>query len=70
MEDARKPQPPFELKAAPIHRDFDLRADARSLFEQVAKQYGLDVVFDGDYQPGPSSGSARPMSITARQSMR
>ena len=54
MEDARKPQPPFELKAAPVHRDFDLRADARSLFEQVAKQYGLEVVFDGDYQPGPT----------------
>jgi general secretion pathway protein D len=52
-EDIRRPQPPFELNAAPGRRDFSLRADARSLFEQVAKKYGLDVVFDGDYQPGP-----------------
>lgn len=48
--EARKPQPPFELKASPGSKDFDLRADSKSLFEQVAKAYGLDVVFDGDYQ--------------------
>jgi general secretion pathway protein D len=52
VEDARKPQPPFELNASPVLRDFDLQGDAKALFEQVAKQYGLEVVFDGDYQPG------------------
>lgn len=50
---ARQPQPPVELQAAPGVRNFDLRADSRSLWEQVAKAYGLDVVFDGDFQPGP-----------------
>jgi general secretion pathway protein D len=50
LEEARKPQPPFELQATPAVPDFDLRGDAKSLFEQVAKQYGLEVVFDGDYQ--------------------
>ncbi len=50
VEDARKPQPPFELRATGVRRDFNLRADARALWEQVAKQYGLDVIFDGDYQ--------------------
>ena len=53
VEDARKPQPPFELRATGVRRDFNLRADARALWEQVAKQYGLDVIFDGDYQAGP-----------------
>lgn len=53
VEDARKPQPPFELRATDVRRDFNLRADARALWEQVAKQYGLDVIFDGDYQAGP-----------------
>jgi general secretion pathway protein D len=51
VEEARKPQPPFELNANPNLHDFDLRADSKTLFEQVAKQYGMDVVFDGDYQP-------------------
>jgi general secretion pathway protein D len=53
VEDARKPQPPFELRAMGVRRDFNLRADAHALWEQVAKQYGLDVIFDGDYQAGP-----------------
>lgn len=55
IEETRRPQPPFELKASSIRRDFDLRADPRSLFEQVAKTYGLDVIFEGDYpESGPS----------------
>ena len=52
VEEARRPQPPFELKATAGVRDFDMRANAQSLFEQVAKQYGLEAVFDGDYVPG------------------
>jgi general secretion pathway protein D len=54
IAEARRPQPPFELKAEPLRRDFDIRADARALFEQVTKPYGLQVVFDGDY---PASGA-------------
>jgi len=49
---ARDPQPPPELKATPGRKDFDLRADAKALFEQVARAFGLDTVFDGDYQAG------------------
>jgi len=52
IAEARRPQPPFELKASPLRRDFDLRGDARFLFEQISKPYGLDVVFDGDYPTG------------------
>ncbi|MBI1790483.1 MAG: hypothetical protein HYR60_23365, partial [Acidobacteria bacterium] len=52
LREARKPQPPKELQALPVLRDFALKADAKQLFEQVAKAYGLEVVFDGDYQAG------------------
>ena len=51
--DARKPLPPAELSAEPGIRDFDLRGDSKKLFEDVAHAYGLDCVFDGDYQPFP-----------------
>lgn len=53
MEEARRPQPPVELAGTPGARDFDLRGDAKATWEQVAKAYGIDVVFDGDFQPGP-----------------
>jgi hypothetical protein len=53
LDEARRPQPPVELSSSPETRDFDLKADGKSLWEQVAKAYGLEVVFDGDYQAGP-----------------
>jgi general secretion pathway protein D len=49
LAEARKPLPPTQLNAQPILKDFDLRADAKTLFETVAHAYGLDCVFDGDY---------------------
>ena len=52
--DARKPLPPKELKAAPGTKDLDFRGDAKTLFEQVAKAFGLDCIFDYDYQAGPA----------------
>jgi general secretion pathway protein D len=52
--DARRPLPPTELAAAPLIKDLDLRGDSRKLFEDVAHAYGLDCIFDPDYQPVPS----------------
>jgi hypothetical protein len=52
--EARKPLPPTELKAAPGRKDLDFRGDAKAVFEQVAKAFGLDCVFDYDYQAGPA----------------
>jgi Flp pilus assembly secretin CpaC len=52
VAETRKAKPPTELKADPALHDFDLQGDARSLFEKVARAYGLDCVFDGDYQAG------------------
>jgi type II secretory pathway component GspD/PulD (secretin) len=48
--EARKPLPPVELAALPGRKDFNLTGNARELFEQVARAFGLDTVFDGDYQ--------------------
>ncbi len=48
----REPQPPAELTGAkPGRRNFDLRGDSKNLWENVTKEFGLEVVFDGDYEP-------------------
>src|SRR6202030_1983192 len=52
LREARKMLPPPELKASPGRQDFNLKADPKHLFEQVARAFGLDVVFDGDYPDG------------------
>jgi general secretion pathway protein D len=51
---SNQPLPPIALSADVVLKDFDIRGDARKLFEDVAHAYGLDCVFDGDYQPVPS----------------
>ncbi len=50
LAEARKPLPPLKLNALPVVKDFDLRGNAKTLFETVAHTYGLDCVFDGDYR--------------------
>ena len=53
---AKRTLPPTELDPAegdPV-RDFDLTGDSKKLFEEMAKTYGLDAIFDADYQPTPS----------------
>jgi general secretion pathway protein D len=52
LVEARKPKPPTMLEADPSRQSFDVRANAQDLFEKIAKAYKLDLVFDGDYQPG------------------
>jgi hypothetical protein len=49
-----------ELKATLERRDLDLRGDARTLFTQVAKLYGLEADFDADY---PTGGAAFPFRL-------
>jgi general secretion pathway protein D len=53
-KEARKLLPPVELQAQSGRQDFDLHGDAKALFEKVAKSFGLDCLFDDDYQPGAS----------------
>jgi len=46
--------PPPQLTANAARQDFDLRGDSRKLFRDVAKTFGLDCVFDKEYQPTDS----------------
>ena len=52
--EAARPQPPSELSAENVVRDFDLREDSQKLYQDVAHTFGLDCVFDADYQPMPT----------------
>ena len=51
--DGRDPLPPPSLEGSPEHKSFDIKGDARAVFEKVAEAYGLMVVFDANYQPPP-----------------
>lgn len=52
LEEAKKPQPPIEIEGSSEKHDLDLRGNAKKLWEDVTRRYGLDVVFDGDYPEG------------------
>ncbi|MBI4890490.1 MAG: hypothetical protein HY821_07670 [Acidobacteria bacterium] len=52
LEEARRTMPPPMLHGGGGRKSFHFRGDAKKLFEEVAKAYGLDVVFDADYQAG------------------
>jgi hypothetical protein len=45
-------KPPPGLKPKPGKKTLDLRGTSRSLFEQTARMFGLETVFDGDYRSG------------------
>jgi len=49
--EARQPLSPRDLQATPGVQDIDLRGNARTLFEGVAKAYGLLAVFDSEFNP-------------------
>ena len=54
LADARKKMPPTELAPDDGTGDIDLRGDSKQLWTGTAKIFGLDCVFDADYQPiGP-----------------
>ncbi len=53
LREARQVRPLPTLKGDPALKSFNLRGDAKRLFEEVFKAYGMSVVFDGDYQAGP-----------------
>jgi general secretion pathway protein D len=45
--------PPPRLLASPDKHAFNVRGDARMIFEQVARAYGIEVMFDSAYQSPP-----------------
>jgi hypothetical protein len=50
---ARQLRPPPLLEGDETVQSFRLREPAKRLIEQVARAYGIDVVFDPDYSDGP-----------------
>lgn len=51
--DMRESRLPPRLAGASGKKSFDLKGDARMIFEKVAEAYGLLVVFEADYQSPP-----------------
>lgn len=52
VKEARAIRPPPTLLGTSQVKSFNLRGDAKQLFEKVFAAYGLTVVFDSDYQAG------------------
>jgi general secretion pathway protein D len=51
---ASEPLPPTQLAAKTETRDVDFTGDFKKLFQEVAHAYGLECIFDSDYQSGPA----------------
>ncbi len=51
--EAREALPPPRLHLSPEKKSFNLKGDARDIFEKVAEAYGLQLVFDPNYQSPP-----------------
>ncbi len=56
LEEAKRPLPPIELQARAGEHSFELEGTPREVFEEVAGAYGLDVIFDGDFQKNKPLG--------------
>ncbi len=57
LAEVRSLQPPPELEPVRERKSFELRADARQLYERVAAAYGLQAAFDPEYP------SEKPVSL-------
>ncbi len=51
LQDLERMTPPPRLRPSTLIKTFHLEGDAKSLFEQVAKEFGYIVIFDRDYNP-------------------
>jgi len=54
MLEAREALPPPHLQGSPDKKTFDLKGDARTIFEKVGEAYGIQMVFEADYQAPPA----------------
>jgi len=48
---ARRALPPTQLAASPELKTFDLKGDSRTIFERVGAAYGVNIIFEADFQP-------------------
>jgi hypothetical protein len=69
LEEAVRLAPPPELEGSPAKKSFELRGNARELWERAAGVYGLKAVFDPEYPPGPAA-SLRIESAGFREALR
>ena len=51
LEDARVLGPPPRLESLPGEQAFDLKGDSKTLAEAVLRAFGIEVIFDADFQP-------------------
>jgi general secretion pathway protein D len=58
LEEARQPAPPTSLVARPGDQSFDLRGTTQEIYEEVARAFELDVIFDSDFK------QTKPIRIT------
>jgi general secretion pathway protein D len=65
----RQPQAPPQLKPRAGTQDFDVRGNARALFDQVAQRFGLATVYDGDYPPAGPQIRFRISGIDYREAL-
>ncbi len=66
---SRKPLPPPDLKFSAGRQDFDMRGDAKSLWEKLAAAFHFMVVFDTQYQP-PQNVRFRVDNVDYREAIR
>ena len=50
LAEAKRPLPPTELTATAGRKSCDLLGNRQELFEKMAKEWGLDCVFDSDFE--------------------
>lgn len=67
---ARQPLAPPTLRGNPGTADFELNLPPRELITQVAHNFGLDPVFDGDYPPTGPPIRFRVTAVDYRQALR
>jgi hypothetical protein len=53
IHEAERALPPPELRPTPGLHSFNLKGDSKAVYEQVFRAYGLEVVFDSEFTPGP-----------------
>jgi general secretion pathway protein D len=59
--DARQLRSPAELRAKLGTQDFNINGNARTLFDRVARSFGLAAIYDGEY---PAAGKSIRFQVT------
>ncbi|HJT89622.1 MAG TPA: hypothetical protein VJ732_17255, partial [Bryobacteraceae bacterium] len=69
LRDAQKPLPPSAMASTKGTLDFNLKEDSKKLFEDVSKAFGLDCVFDSDYQASTAPIRFRVEGVNYRDAL-